>query len=118
MAVLRDWLRRFTQSDEDRLAEEVRAWAEGVPGTVRISECRARQRARVAGAVRRLTLRPLEGKESLSVVVHDGTGELTAVWTGREQIPGLQLGTRLILEGLVAEERGGLRMVNPSFEFA
>jgi hypothetical protein len=55
---------------------------------------------------------------TLEAVVSDGTGEVTASWTGRSYIPGLTLGTPLILEGVVASERSGLRMVNPRFEFA
>jgi hypothetical protein len=37
---------------------------------------------------------------------------------GRRSIPGLNLGTRLVVEGLLAEHRSGRRMVNPKFEFA
>jgi len=46
-----------------------------------------------------------------------GTGEVTATWMGRIHIPGLGLGTGVILEGVVAGDRNGLRMVNPRFEF-
>jgi hypothetical protein len=37
---------------------------------------------------------------------------------GRRSIPGLTLGTRIVVEGVMAEKRGGLKMVNPTFEFA
>jgi hypothetical protein len=37
---------------------------------------------------------------------------------GRTHIPGLGLGTGIVLEGVVARDRDGLRMVNPRFEFA
>ena len=47
----------------------------------------------------------------------DGTGEITAVWTGRRAIPGLYLGTRLIVEGVLVQTPNGRRMVNPAFEF-
>ena len=33
-------------------------------------------------------------------------------------IRGLSLGTRLVVEGLLAEQRGERRLVNPTFEFA
>jgi hypothetical protein len=36
---------------------------------------------------------------------------------GRRSIPGLNLGTRLVVEGVVADQRGKRRVVNPSFEF-
>lgn len=116
------WLRRlrrfFTQSDEERLAHETTEWAESVPGVRRIAGCPSREPVRVAGMVSRLRLRPLDGNSTLEAVVSDGTGELTAAWMGRTSIPGLALGTAIVLEGVVAAEREGLRMVNPRFEFA
>jgi RecG-like helicase len=68
--------------------------------------------------VRRITVRPLEGHESLEAILSDGTGEVTVVWMGRRTIRGLSLGTRLVVDGLLAEQRSEKRMVNPSFEFA
>jgi len=119
MGVLARFFRRFAESDEDRLTDEVRSWAESIPETTRIGGVRERARVRLAGVVRRITLHPTAGgAETFSAVVTDGTGEITAVWTGRGEIPGLRLGSRVVLEGVVARERGRLRMVNPSYEFA
>jgi RecG-like helicase len=114
----RRFLRRLAESDEERLAAEVRRWAEQVPGTVRIAAITARDRVKVAGVVKRITVRPIEGFESLEARLFDGTGEMSAVWMGRRTIPGLTLGTRLVVEGVVGEQRQGRRMVNPVFEFA
>jgi hypothetical protein len=116
------WLQRlrkfFTQSDEERLAEETREWAETVPGARPIQGCPSREPVKVAGTVGRLRLRPSDGSVTLEAVVSDGTGEVTASWMGRSHIPGLGLGTAVVLEGVVARGRDGLRMVNPRFEFA
>jgi hypothetical protein len=116
------WFRRFrrffTQSDEDRLAEETRQWAERIPGTRPIKGCPSREPVKLAGAVSRLRLRPGDGSVTLEAVVSDGTGEVTASWLGRSNIPGLGLGTGVVLEGVVARDRDGLKMVNPRFEFA
>jgi len=114
----RRFFRRMAESDEQRYAEEIRAWAESVPGSVRIADASTRSRAKVAGVVRRITVRPLEGHESLEAILSDGTGEITVVWMGRRTIRGLSLGTRLVVEGLLAEQRGEKRMVNPGFEFS
>jgi RecG-like helicase len=111
-------LHRFRQSDEDRLAEEIRTWAESVPGARRIAGCPSREPVRVAGQVSRLTLRPMDGSVTLEAVVSDGTGEVTASWLGRSHIPGLTLGTPVVLEGVIGTENGSFRMVNPRFEFA
>ena len=118
MGTLSRFFNRFAQSDEERHREEVRSWAEDVVETTRIRACPERGRVRVAGVVRRITLNPVPGEESLSAVVHDGTGEITAFWTGRGHIPGLRLGTRVVLEGMASEDRGHPRIVNPSYEFA
>ena len=40
------------------------------------------------------------------------------MWMGRRSIPGLTLGTRVIVDGVVAREGSTCRMVNPMFEFA
>ncbi len=114
----RRFFHRMAESDELRYAEEIRAWAEGVPGSVRMAEASPRSRVKLAGVVRRITVRPLEGHESLEAILSDGTGEITVVWMGRRTIRGLSLGTRLVVEGLLAEQRGEERMVNPSFEFS
>jgi hypothetical protein len=112
-------LRRFfTQPDEERLAEETERWAAKIPGTRRIEGCPSREPIRVAGTVKRLRLRPTDGMITLEAVVSDGTGEVTAAWLGRSSIPGLGLGTGVVLEGVMAGGRNGRRMVNPRFEFA
>jgi hypothetical protein len=110
------FLRRLVQTDEERLAEEIREWAESVRGTTRISDCPSRKPVRVAGVVQRLTIRPRE--DCMEAVISDGTGEVTAVWTGRSHIPGLSLGSRVTLEGVLSRERERIRVVNPRYEFA
>ena len=114
----RAYLRRVTETDEERLAQELKEWAQTVPGAVRIAEAKPRTRVKIAGVVRRITIRPVEGFEALEVVIYDGTGEVNAVWLGRRSIGGLVLGSRLILEGVIGREHDELRMVNPTFEFA
>lgn len=115
---VRRFFRRMAESDEQRYAEEIEAWAARISESVRIREAPVRSRVKVAGVVRRITVRPLEGSESLEALLYDGTGEVTVVWMGRRSIPGLTLGTRLVVDGLLAEQRSQRRIVNPVFEFA
>lgn len=117
MKKVRRFLQRLTESDEVRLAEELREWAATVPGTVPIAEAPLRERVRVAGMVRRITVLPVEGFEGLEAVLSDGTGEVTARWLGRRTIRGLVLGSHLSIEGVLGKEPGGLRIVNPTYEF-
>jgi hypothetical protein len=117
-APFRRFLRRMAESDEQRYAEEVEAWASAIPETVRIREAAVRDRVKLAGVVRRITVRPLEGSESLEALLFDGSGDIRVVWMGRRSIHGLNLGTRLVVEGVVGEQRNERRIVNPVFEFA
>lgn len=118
MPGLRRMLDRLNRSDEELLAEELRAWSATLPGVSAISEVTPRSRARVAGQVRRITIRPQKGADALELLLYDGSGELSVVWLGRRTIPGLSLESRLIVDGMVGEEAGTRRMVNPAFEFA
>jgi RecG-like helicase len=108
----------MAESDEARLAEEIRDWASSIPGTTRIADASIRSSAKIAGVVRRITVRPVEGSESLEALLSDGTGEIEVVWMGRRSIPGLSLGTRVVVDGVVGELRKRRRMVNPRFEFS
>ena len=76
-----------------------------------------RNRAKLAGVVRRITIRPVEGFEALEAVLWDGTGEISALWMGRRSIPGLTLGARIVIDGVLGKEHERARVVNPTFEF-
>lgn len=118
MGLIGRLLERLNESDETRLAEETRAWAETIEGTVRISGAPVRQPVRIAGVIRRMTVLPMEGKEALQALISDGTGEVMIVFMGRRGIGGLSLGKRVVVDGVLADHRGEIRMVNPRLEFA
>jgi RecG-like helicase len=115
---IRRFFSRMAETDEQRYADEIQKWSATVPGTVRIRDAATRSRVKFAGVVRRITVRPLEGSESLEALIDDGTGEVNVVWMGRRSIPGVNLGTRLVVEGVLAEQRSERRLVNPKFEFS
>ena len=115
---IRRFLSRMAETDEQRYADEIQEWSATVPGTVRIRDAATRSRVKLAGVVRRITVRPLEGSESLEALIDDGSGEVTVVWMGRRSIPGVNLGTRLVVEGVLGEQRSERRLVNPKFEFS
>jgi RecG-like helicase len=115
---VRRFLHRMAESDEQRLHDEIQAWASGIPGTSPIAEAPTRVPVKIAGVVRRITVHPEHGLEALEALLTDGTGEMSVLWMGRRSIPGLTLGTRVVVEGVVGEQRQGRRMVNPSFEFS
>ena len=118
MALFKKAFARLNQSDEARLAEELQAWAaDAAPDSVRISSAQPRTRVRLAGVVRRITVRPVHGFDALQVQLYDGTGDATILWLGRRSITGLTLGSRLTVQGMLGVERGERRIVNPTYEF-
>ncbi|MDE3204219.1 MAG: amino acid permease [Acidobacteriota bacterium] len=88
-----------------------------VPDTTPIAEVELRSRARVAGRVRSVTVKPWGDTASLQVELTDDHGQLTCVFLGRRQIPGLVPGSRIVAEGTVAEVQGHPAMINPDYEF-
>jgi RecG-like helicase len=117
MGRLHRFLQRLTETDETRLAAEIREWSETVPGSVRIAEAPLRKHVRIAGVIRRLTVFPMQDNESLEAVVSDGTGDVLIRFMGRRAIGGFGLGTRVVVEGVLGESKGTIQMINPRLEF-
>ena len=120
MGALRRWLDRLAESDETRLAAETREWADSIEGSVRLAAAPLRRRVKIAGVIRRITVLPMSGHESLEALVSDGTGEAIVVFMGRRGIGGLSLGTKVVVEGVLGDRTGGgpPRMINPRLEFS
>jgi RecG-like helicase len=118
MRSFRRFFDRLAESDEARLSDEVRAWASSIPDVAPIAEAPRRDRVRIAGVVRRLTVFPMEGSEVLEALVTDGTGEVVVQFMGRRSIGGVGLGTRIVVEGVLGEHRGIVKMLNPRLELS
>ena len=76
---------------------------------------------RDAGTGKRLIVAPdvglvspvfLKALNEADAVLFDGTGEVTAVWTGGRGIPGLALGKRLVVEGVLVQSQSGGRKIS------
>ena len=50
------------------------------------------------------------------MVLTDDTGDVTVIFMGRPEIPGIEPGTRLLAEAMVAERGSELTMTNPVIE--
>ena len=118
MGALRRLIDRLTESDEQRLDDETRDWAATIPGAIRMADAPLRERVKIAGVIRRLTVLPMEDNEALEAVVSDGTAEVVVQFMGRRSIRGLGLGTRVIVEGVLGEQRGTVKMMNPHLELS
>jgi hypothetical protein len=74
-----------------------------------------RRPIRVGGEVSRVVIAPRRGVPTLEVMVTDGTGAITAVFTGRRRIAGLEHGRAVILEGVAVREREQTLIFNPAY---
>ncbi|MDR1293855.1 MAG: OB-fold nucleic acid binding domain-containing protein [Bifidobacteriaceae bacterium] len=81
-----------------------------------IAEVRDRTRARVAGTVRAVTLRPPSTAAAFEAILDDGSGALRVVWMGQRDIPGIGPGRRLLVEGRVSFDVHGPTMRDPRYE--
>ena len=117
MSVFKRFFDRLIETDEARLKNEVREWAATVPGSVPIAAARLRQRVKIAGQIRRLTVFPMKDNESLEAHVSDGTGEVVVRFMGRRAIPGLGLGSKIVVEGVLGGTPDAPTMLNPLLEF-
>jgi hypothetical protein len=115
-ASFRRFLRELTESNEAHLAHELRSWAASIRGTVPIAQAPPRKKVRLAGEVRKITYRPKEPFDEFETLLYDGSGEIRVVFLGRRSIPGLDVGSRLVVEGVVGEADGERRMIDPKFE--
>jgi amino acid transporter len=70
----------------------------------------------VEGKVRIVEIRPVERNSVLAVEISDQTGNLTAMFYGRSNIPGLFCGTRVRLSGPAGMRDGQPVMINPKYE--
>jgi len=74
-----------------------------------------RRPVRVGGEIHRVVIAPRHGVPTLEVVVADGTGSITAVFTGRRSIIGIEHGRAVILEGVAIPERDRNVILNPAY---
>jgi hypothetical protein len=88
----------------------------GTSGTISISEAPDRERVKLRGALRTVTLRPRAGVPALEAELNDGSGVITVVWLGRRRIAGIEPGRAIEVEGRIGAHEGIRIMYNPRYE--
>src|SRR5437764_8473064 len=91
-------LRNLTAPVEQLDSERLREFAAGL-GCTPIGEAEPRREVTVGGEISSVRIVPRAGSPSLEATVTDGTGYLTAVWTGRRRIAVVGPGRRIRLTG-------------------
>ena len=113
--------RSAKEAEANRVAAELATFAElgsrALAGVVPIADTVWRSPVRVAGRVKAVRVQPWSEKiASLELTLADDTGGITVVFLGRRHIGGIHLGSHLVVEGMVAEVRHQLALINPAYQ--
>jgi amino acid transporter len=87
-------------------------------GTARvdIADAQWRHRVHVTGTVSALRVQPVSGTCNLECTLVDHTAGISVLFLGRRTIAGIDIGTKLAVEGMVVEHHGRLAILNPVYE--
>jgi len=116
---LRGLLKKVTTSQDTIDREKLLDFCSRCGVTTTIGSMQPRQEATVAGQIASLRVVPSSsGSPWLEATVHDGTGTLVVLWTGRRRIPGIRPGARLVVSGrpTPAGRTGRPTVYNPTYE--
>jgi amino acid transporter len=108
-------LRRLTAGRDELHAEELQAEI-GQTSAQPIGDCDDREVVDVTGVLRSVTLRPRGPSLTMEADLWDGTGNITLVWLGRRDIPGVKPGRHMVVRGRVARIKGERTIYNPIYE--
>lgn len=111
---LRRNLSKWASSSDMHARELRRTYAATAADT--IAEAQDRQRVRLRGTLRTVTLRPRGGVPALEAELDDGSGVITVVWLGRRRIAGISPGRAIQVEGRIGSGAGSRLMYNPRYE--
>ena len=88
----------------------------GSTNSVKIGNIIWRKRALVVGRVTAIRVAPQNSAPVLEVEIWDETGGVTLQFLGRRELMGLNVGATLQAEGMVGDENGALKILNPAYQ--
>lgn len=100
----------------DELTSEERHRVAEASGADAIGRCEDRKRVTLRGTIDVLTVQPRRTTPWLEAELSDGTGRVTLIWMGRHDIPGIEAGRELLVEGRISVADGQRRIYNPRYE--
>jgi hypothetical protein len=111
---LRESISRWANSTDQDARDLRKAYQD--QSCVPIESAPDRQRVKLRGTLRTVTLVPRGGVPALEAELFDGTGVVTIVWLGRRRIAGIGPGTSLQAEGRISGDGKTRLMFNPRYE--
>lgn len=89
--------------------------AVAVDGRTAILDAHWRERVTVVGRVRSLRVAPQHDAPTLELVLVDDTGAISVVFLGRRALAGVEVGSRMVVEGTVGVHKARLALLNPTY---
>jgi hypothetical protein len=86
-----------------------------VSNRTQIIEAKWRRHVTVVGQVRSVRVAPLHDAPTVELVLVDETGAISVVFLGRRSIAGVQVGSRMLIEGTVGTHKARLAVLNPTY---
>ena len=80
-----------------------------------LGELEARDRTKVCGEVKRMTIKPRSGIPATEIVINDGTGDATVIFSGRRHVAGIEHGHCIVIEGVAFADANRLVFLNPKY---
>ena len=114
VVALKKFVEKLTKPTDELDREKLTTWCDQ-HGGMPLDQVQTRRPVRVVGEVRSVRIVPRAGADALEAWVHDGRGAVSAVFLGRRKIQGLSPGRRVLLEGVITEDRGERQMYNPIY---
>ena len=96
--------------DSERLCERFKEY-----DFINIADSQSRTRTKLAGEIKRMRIKPRSGVPAVELVINDGTGEATVIFSGRRNIPGVDHGKCIMVDGVPHRDGGRTVILNPAY---
>ena len=96
--------------DSERLCERFKEY-----DFINIADSQSRTRTKLAGEIKRMRIKPRSGVPAVELVINDGTGEATVIFSGRRNIPGVDHGKCIMVDGVPHHDGGRIVILNPAY---
>ena len=96
--------------DSERLCERFKEYY-----FVNIADSQVRTRTKLAGEIKRMRIKPRSGVPAVELVINDGTGEATVIFSGRRNIPGVDHGKCIMVDGVPHRDGARTVILNPAY---
>jgi len=115
--------------EKNRLRDTISKWADNTHHDARemratyadsscisIDQAPDREKVRLRGTLRTVTLAPVGGVPALEAELFDGSGMVSVIWLGRRRIAGVAPGVSMQVEGRIGVQHGKRVIFNPRYE--